>query len=87
MAVEKTQEARFIESDYVGVVSAINSNVDLSSLLGNIVSDYKFLLRTLENIRVQFVKRSTNVAAHTLAKTSRSWPSLYVWGYTPPPFL
>lgn len=58
-----------VESDCLGVIQAIRSNVSMLSSFSNIVTECRRLLVEL-NIYLFFVKRSANMAAHCLARES-----------------
>lgn len=76
-----------IKSDCLLVVQTIHSNVDRLSSLSLVISNYKCLLATLDNVKVEFVRKSTNVVTHLLAREARSYPSLFVWGFTLPNYI
>lgn len=49
-----------------------------------IIFNCKFLLTTLENVRVVFVRRSTNVVAHLLSRKDHSYRGRFVSGINLP---
>lgn len=59
-----------IESDYFRVVQAIHYDIDNQSHFDMLVLDCISLSVTLFDVRVVFVKRSTNMAAHSLARAA-----------------
>jgi hypothetical protein len=76
-----------LESDCLGAVVKIkNSEVD-RSLHGPLVEEIKELLRGFEASEVRYVRRSSNVVAHSLAKESCVNNSSTVWVESPPDFI
>ncbi|XP_074322967.1 uncharacterized protein LOC141659927 [Apium graveolens] len=60
---EKGWRRVVINSDCLAVIQAIRSNVILSSPFGQVITECRMMLRDL-NIKLFFVKRSANMAAH-----------------------
>uniref|UniRef100_A0A803Q2U2 RNase H type-1 domain-containing protein n=1 Tax=Cannabis sativa TaxID=3483 RepID=A0A803Q2U2_CANSA len=67
-----------LESDCLVAVQAIHSSASLPSAFGQLVADCQKLLAALINVKVYFVKRSANKAAHFLARSS-CYPSVRVF--------
>uniref|UniRef100_A0A803NJ40 RNase H type-1 domain-containing protein n=1 Tax=Cannabis sativa TaxID=3483 RepID=A0A803NJ40_CANSA len=59
-----------IESDALVVVQAVNSSIKMPSQFRMLVRDCLSLLSSLNNVSLSFVKRSTNRAAHLVARGS-----------------
>lgn len=53
------------------VVEAIRSSIQICSAFGLLIDDCKRLLSSLHNVFLCFVKRSSNHAAHYIARISR----------------
>ncbi|KAL8116399.1 hypothetical protein AgCh_022772 [Apium graveolens] len=62
-----------LESDCLTVVQALRSKISMSSPFGGIIAECRKMLLDL-NIELLFIKRSANMAAHYLARESRSFP-------------
>lgn len=73
-----------IESDCAAVVNPIKTRIVTRSHVSMIISNCVSLLKTLSDVRVELIRRSTNFAAHYLAREAGSFQGLYVWGLTPP---
>lgn len=59
-----------VETDNLVVVQAIRSSVQMPSGFGYCIDECRQLLSSLNNVRLCFVKRSANRAAHCLARSS-----------------
>lgn len=59
-----------IESDCLVVVQAIRSRVQMVSPVGKVIEECRELILGLNNVSLFFVKRSTNMVAHSLARAS-----------------
>ena len=81
---DRGQTKVIIETDCLRVVQAMRSrDVDFSHF-GLIIQDCTFILATLRDVKVVFVRRSANSVAHTLVRAAVSMSGFHVWGYTPP---
>ena len=81
---DRGQMKVIIETDCLRVVQAMRSrDVDFSPF-GLIIQDCTFILVTLRDVKVVFVKRSANSVDHTLVRAAVSMSGFHVWGYTPP---
>lgn len=76
MKNEKNRTNVIIENDCPLVVAAIRAGQGSNSFVGLIIHDCIELLSTLSNVRVEFVRRSTNYAAHNLIKETGYFNSL-----------
>ena len=73
-----------IETDSLLLVTTVNSSGNYISHLGMIIQDYKDLLQAIPDSSLIFVRRSTNRAAHALARGVGSRSSQGAWvGYPP----
>lgn len=59
-----------IETDSLACVQAINSEFHIPSRFGLLVHDCRGLLSNMCNVILEFVKRSANRSAHSLARSS-----------------
>ncbi|XP_062102834.1 uncharacterized protein LOC133812999 [Humulus lupulus] len=59
-----------IETDSLLVVQALRSSTSMASYFGVVTDECKALWKELVSVSIYFVKRSTNEAAHALAKAS-----------------
>ncbi|XP_065631673.1 uncharacterized protein LOC136068448 [Quercus suber] len=89
-AVEFSKEIGFsrviIEGDCLNVMRALSVSTENSSLLGHIYEDIKFTLKGMQVLSINWVKRSGNMVAHTLAKHARNLITDLFWiEDTPPP--
>ena len=75
------------ESDVKIVVNYINSKASIQSPLGSIISDCIFMLSSLLNSTLCFIKRSVNFKAHNLVKASNSVSDSMMWIDYPPPSI
>lgn len=63
-----------LESDSLVTVQAIRSSEHMCSPFGLVVEECRQLLRLSNNIYLYFIRRSANVAAHSLARASYLYP-------------
>ncbi|KAK3226642.1 hypothetical protein Dsin_006504 [Dipteronia sinensis] len=75
---------RLVEADAVNVVSVVNSNRFLSSIVGPVISDVKALFRDVGVINSQAIPRNRNVVAHTLASLAFSSYEDKTWLFEKP---
>lgn len=73
-AKEWTHKTITIESDYLLVVQLIRSAAPMRSRLGQVVMECREFLRQLNNIELYFIKRSTIMSAHELARVTHMYP-------------
>lgn len=59
-----------VESDCQVAVMSINNSVPIFSPFGTIIDDCQSILNDIQNVTIQFVKRSGNKAADCLARLS-----------------
>lgn len=59
-----------IESDCMVIIQAIRSKIAMVSQVGMIVEECHVLLNNENNIELLFIKRSVNMVAHSLVRTS-----------------
>ncbi|KAM6596039.1 hypothetical protein CsatA_006563 [Cannabis sativa] len=71
---EKGWTGVHVETDCLNVTQALRSAINMRSLFGNIIKDYKALLSDLSNVSVYFVKRSANRVAHSFARVANLYP-------------
>ena len=71
------------------MIQSISSSSENFSLLGNVVSDIRHLLRGLQWARVCYIRRGANKIAHALAQYARNSldADLYWMEDSPPPAL
>ena len=72
------------ESDSQLLVRAINTPIFYSSTMSLILQECIYLLNNLNGCAITFANRSTNQAAHELAKVVVSLSDLGEWSCTPP---
>ncbi|XP_074325830.1 uncharacterized protein LOC141663881 [Apium graveolens] len=73
-----------IESDCLVVVQMIRSTTPMRSRLGKIIVECKDLVRVMNNAKLYFVKRSTNMSAHELAQVSHICSDrMFDWRFVP----
>ena len=63
-----------LETDCLVAVQALRSPIIMRSWFGDLNSDCKSLLKELPFVKVVFIKRSANAAAHSVARASASYP-------------
>ncbi|XP_074359806.1 uncharacterized protein LOC141699902 [Apium graveolens] len=81
-AKEWTENTITIESDCLVVIQLIRSATSLRSRLGKVIMECRTLVRELNNVRLYFIKRSSNMSAHKLAHVSHMYPDrVFDWGY------
>lgn len=73
----------FIELDSLGVVQAFRNNSDDASFLGSIIRDCCTLVKDLRSYSVYFIRRSANLAAHTIARVANSRSDREEWSSIP----
>lgn len=81
---ERRKGCMLVETDCLRVVQAIQATSIDNSSFGLLLQDCKFLLSTLDNVRVVHAKRSTNMVAHNIAQAASAMSDRHVWGFTPP---
>ncbi|XP_060965211.1 uncharacterized protein LOC133034187 [Cannabis sativa] len=59
-----------VETDSMVSVQAIFSKQQMTSIFGLIIDDYKFLLSSLQNVSLRFIRRSANRVAHFVVRWS-----------------
>lgn len=73
-----------IESDCLVVIQMIRSTAPMRSRLGMVVEECREIVRQSNNIKLVFVKRSTNIPAHELAHVSYMYPDcIFDWESVP----
>lgn len=68
-----------MESDNLKLVKALQKQSREKTNFGAVVNDILILANNFNSISYSHVKRSANMAAHSLAKMSMSYPILKVW--------
>ncbi|XP_074352658.1 uncharacterized protein LOC141691804 [Apium graveolens] len=63
-----------VETDCLVAVQLIRSAVPMRSRMGKIIQDCREIIREVNNIKLYFIKRSANMAAHELALVSHMYP-------------
>ena len=76
-----------VELDYQAVVQMLNSPERNLSAVGPWVQDIKRMLNTLEDLKVTWIRRSGNVAAHKLARVGVGDNHSEIWVDSPPDFI
>ena len=88
-AVEFAIECGFselvVEGDNQPVMTALKLEKNSSSRVGHIFQDVFCLLKSLRWSQVQFVRRSTNTAAHALARHAKNVSNEIIWMEDSPP--
>lgn len=75
----------FIELDSLAVVNAFRKLRD-ESYFGSIVEDCRVMITDLRSYSVYFIRRSANIAAHTIAREAYSLSNREEW-FSVPSFL
>ncbi|CAI9787317.1 unnamed protein product [Fraxinus pennsylvanica] len=76
-----------IEMDALLVYSALqNDGVD-NSYLGILIEECRLIAREMSNLKFNWVRKSANKVAHTLAKAASSLHDIVDWSYFPPSFI
>ncbi|XP_065851311.1 receptor kinase-like protein Xa21 [Euphorbia lathyris] len=75
-----------VQSDCLSVVQAIHSKVPNLSYFSDVIQDCLSILQDLNSVSILFIKRSANLAVHSLAKAVRFRSDWDVWT-CPPSFL
>ncbi|KAL2493724.1 uncharacterized protein Fot_37481 [Forsythia ovata] len=83
----KFPEVRTIEMDTLLVHSALHNDGGDNSYFGILIEECRFLARDLPNLKFNWVRRSANQVAHTLAKTASSLHGVADWSHSPPLFI
>lgn len=63
-----------VESDCLVVIQLIRSAATMRSRLGKVIEECRELARQINNSRLLFIKRFTNMTAHELAHVSHMFP-------------
>ncbi|XP_058746610.1 uncharacterized protein LOC131619538 [Vicia villosa] len=83
-AIENQLDKVIFESDSLRVVQAIHSNHSGNSEFSVIILSIQRLLQCYSNFEVKFIKRQTNMVAHSLAKAANSWSRRSNFNVPPP---
>lgn len=67
-AMESDVQKILNESDCLVIVQAIRNKVPMFFLVGLVIEECRELLCSQKNVSLLFIKRSANVAAHSLAR-------------------
>ena len=76
-----------IEMDCLEVFKALSDNHSNPNGFGLIIEECRFLTQNLREVQFSFVRRSANVAAHSVAKTGGSKSDPSKWRVVPPRWL
>ncbi|XP_060960654.1 uncharacterized protein LOC133031222 [Cannabis sativa] len=68
-----------VETDSMVTVQGIRSNQKMNSTFGLVVQDCQFLLSSLNNVNLFFIRRSANRVAHVIARHSRFFPGCSIF--------
>ncbi|XP_065854127.1 uncharacterized protein [Euphorbia lathyris] len=86
-AKEQNRANVHFETDSQLLAQLFHKLLPVNSPLGVIIGDCKVLFQSLDNSCLSFVLRSTNQAAHVLARAAGSLSGCREWFLTPPPIL
>uniref|UniRef100_A0A2C9VS60 RNase H type-1 domain-containing protein n=1 Tax=Manihot esculenta TaxID=3983 RepID=A0A2C9VS60_MANES len=73
-----------VESDCQVAVDQLGFLDSGSSMFLETCRDCQYVLSTLQDVRVEFIRRTANFAAHPLVRAAQFNSGLSVWGFTPP---
>lgn len=76
-----------VEMDSKAVINMLNDPMKNLSAVGSWVEEIKWLLHTFKESKVTWVRRTTNVATHKLAKIGVGEELCKVWFSVPPDFI
>ena len=69
-----------VESDCLVVIQMIRSAAPMRSRVGQVIEECRKLVSDINNLKLQFVKRSANMSAHELARGSHMYPDrIFDW--------
>lgn len=73
-----------VESDCLVTVKLIRSAARMRSRLGKMIEECRDLVHGYNNIKLYFIKRSTNMSAHELVHVSHMYPDcIFDWRSIP----
>ncbi|KAH9724792.1 putative reverse transcriptase/RNA-dependent DNA polymerase [Citrus sinensis] len=76
-----------VEIDCLNVYSALTNPTTSPNGFGLIITDCQTVAQLIGEVRFSFVRRSTNVTAHNVARVEGSMSDLGEWRSVPPPWL
>ena len=87
MAIDLNFRRVHVELDCLTLVKKLNDSQKNFSAAGPWVEEIKAMLRSMEESKVTWIRRSGNVAAHKLAKVGEGENRSEIWVGTPPDFI
>ena len=76
-----------LEIDCLNVYSPLITQTPNPNGFGLIIEDCQELVKLVGEVRFSFVRRSANVAAHTIIRVEGSMSGHGEWRFVPPPWL
>ena len=73
-----------VETDSLMLAQAFNVSADNFSYFGSILGDCQIIAKDLIDVNLVWVRRSANLAAHSLARAACSESGRGSWSYVPP---
>ena len=87
MAIDLNFTRVHVELDCLSLVKKLNDSQKDLSAAGPWVEEIKAMLRSMEESKVTWIRRSGNVAAHKLAKVGIGKNRSEIWVGSPPYFI